>query len=532
MKRNLWIAGLTAALSAGILFIAPQQVQAGVLPEGFSVSVPGGEESLDLSGMTAEEARGELEGYVNGMAEIPVSVAIDGNSFTASAGELGCHWENSGELGAAVDEYSGGNLLERFVHVKELEKNPPELSVKASLDDEKLAAFVNDNCAPYVREAADASIVRENGAFVITDEVTGLAVDMGATKAALDKALAEGLSGGVSVEAVVTETAPRIRRADLETITDVLGTFSTNFNAGSRSRTKNLVTGSGKINGAVLMPGDQFSAYEYLTPFTIENGYAPATSYENGRSVDSIGGGACQLTTTLYNAALRSELEIVQRQNHSMTVSYVNPSEDAAIAGTYKDLKFKNNYETPVYIEGTISGNTLTFTIYGKETRPANRTLEFVSETLGTIDPGAPTETVDNSLAPGARVKVSSGHIGKKSRLWKVVYVDGVETERSILHTDTYMASKSVYRVGPAAPAAPAVTEPTAPAETQPAETQPAETQPSGPAGEAFGPGSETAPVSPAAPAPDASAPAPDTSVPVSPAAPSQESAPQSPAAG
>lgn len=267
------------------------------------------------------------------------------------------------------------------------------------------------------------------------------------------------------------------------------------------------------------MPGDQFSAYEYLTPFTIENGYAAAGSYENGRTVDSIGGGACQLCTTLYNAVLRAELEVTQRQNHSMTVGYVKPSEDAAIAGTYKDLKFKNNYETPIYIEGSVSGNTLTFTAYGRETRPSNRTIEFVSETLGTIDPGAPTEKVDNSLAPGARVKESSGHVGKKSRLWKVVYVDGVETEREILHTDTYMASKAVYRVGPAAPAAPAVTEPTAPAETQPAQTQPAETQPAGPASDSQGPAGEA--VSPVSPAPDGAAqsPAAPPSDPVSPAA-------------
>lgn len=86
---------------------------------------------------------------------------------------------------------------------------------------------------------------------------------------------------------------------------------------------------------------------------SLENGYKTATAYENGRSVDSIGGGVCQISTTLYNAALYAELEIIQRQNHSMSVSYVKPSMDAAIAGTYKDLKVKNSYDTPIYIEDT-----------------------------------------------------------------------------------------------------------------------------------------------------------------------------------
>ena len=503
MKRNLWTAGLTAALSAGILFMQPVIAEAGILPEGFSVA-GAGDEALDFSGQTAEEASGKLEEYVGSMAEEKISISIDGTSFSSTAGDLGLYWENKEELNAAIGEYSGGNLLERFARTEKLEKEPLSLAVKASLDDEKLSAFGNDNCAPYVREARDASISRENGAFVITDEEIGLGVDFEATREALNTALNQGISDSISVEAVVTEAEPRIRRSDLESISDVLGTFSTNFNAGDRSRTQNLKTGAGKINGTVLMPGDEFSAYTWLTPFTIENGYAAAGSYENGRTVDSIGGGACQLCTTLYNVVLRAELEVTQRQNHSMTVGYVKPSEDAAIAGTYKDLKFKNNYDTPIYLEGSVAGNTLTFTAYGKDTRPEGRTVEFVSETLGTTDPGTPVEKPDPSLAPGARVKESSGHVGKKSRLWKVVYENGVETGREILHTDTYMASKAVYRVGPAAPSVPAVTEPSAPAETQPQENAPVQEQPSGPAG----PASE--PVSPAAPAADpASVPAP-----------------------
>ena len=263
------------------------------------------------------------------------------------------------------------------------------------------------------------------------------------------------------------------------------------------------------------MPGEEFSAYVYLTPFTIANGYAAAGSYENGRVVDTIGGGACQLCTTMYNAALQAEMEITQRQNHSMVVGYVKPSQDAAIAGTIKDLKFKNPYDAPIYIEGAVSGGTLTFTIYGKETRPANREVKYVSETLGASDPGAPSIKVDPSLRPGAKVLEQSAHRGLRSRLWKYVYVDGVETEKEILHTDTYMASKAIYRVGPELPAVAPVLPPEQPA--APAETQPA--VPSGPASD--GPASEIAP--PTAPAPVPEAPA-------APAAPEAPAAPADPA--
>lgn len=315
----------------------------------------------------------------------------------------------------------------------------------------------------------------------MTPSAIGRAVDVAATKQALDAALANGLEEPVSATAVVSEVKPAITTEDLSTIKDVLGTFSTSFSSSGASRSKNLQVGAGKINGRVLMPGETLSGYECMHPFTLANGYATASAYENGQVVDSVGGGVCQIATTLYNTVLRAELAVAQRQNHSMVVGYVKPSEDAAIAGTYKDIKFTNNYSTPIYVEGYTSGKTLTFTIYGKETRPANRTFEFVSETLSVTDPGAPKEVVDPAMPPGSRKQVQSAHKGMKSRLWKVVYVDGVEQSRELLHTDTYNSSKAIVKVGPAAPAVAIPSEtPGVPVETPPV-TIPAETAPAEP---------------------------------------------------
>ena len=244
------------------------------------------------------------------------------------------------------------------------------------------------------------------------------------------------------------------------------------------------------------MPGETLSGYECMHPFTIENGYFTAAAYENGQVVDSVGGGVCQIATTLYDASLAAELEITQRQNHSMIVTYVKPSMDAAIAGTYKDIKITNNYSTPIYIEGTTAGKTLTFTIYGKETRPANRKVEYISETLSKSDPGAPQQKVDHSLMPGQTKKVQSAHIGYKSRLWKVVTVDGVEKERTILHTDTYNPSKAIVLVGPAAPEVPpAVENPAQSSETTPEQAAPAETAAPQPSqSQVVGPGAASQP--------------------------------------
>lgn len=511
MKRKLCITGLSVCImAAGLTLAAPFTAAAGVPSDQFPDGVYVGDHNL--GGMTKEEAGKTIADYVEGLSGQEITLSIDGEEVKTTAADLGFHWSNPEAVEEASKTYEGGNLIKQYMVLKDLEVSPVKIPLETQVDSEKVTSFVTEKCAPYMTEAKDATIVKEGDQFVVTPEEVGRAIDVEATKAALDEALKGGMEQPVKAEAVVTVTQPSRTQEALSTIQDQLGAFTTKFNAGNGSRTKNLKTGVSKINGQVLMPGEELSAYVCLTPFTVANGYATAASYENGRVVDTVGGGACQICTTLYNTVLRSELEVTQRQNHSMIVTYVDPSADAAIAGTYKDLKFKNNYSTPIYVEGFVSGSSLTFNIYGKETRPANRTVKYVSETLNVTDPGAPTLKVDPSLAPGQRITEQTAHKGMKSRLWKYVYVDGVETDRELLHTDTYNASKSIVRVGPDAPAAAPVT----PVET-PEETQAQQNEPQTPSGMEYGPGMDSAgasgpgaPAAPASPAETEAAPGPE----------------------
>ena len=137
---------------------------------------------------------------------------------------------------------------------------------------------------------------------------------------------------------------------------------------------------------------------------------------------------------------------MTERSGHSMIVNYVDPSADAAIAGEYKDFKFKNSTDAPIYIEGYANGSTITFTIYGQETRPSNRKVSFVSETLSTTDAGVKFEA--SSDAVGTISRTQGAHQGKSARLWKVVTVDGVEQSRDIFNKTTYKASPAIYSVG------------------------------------------------------------------------------------
>ncbi len=513
-KVNIW-GTFFAAAAAAVFFAGPAYGKERTLPDGFFVG------EVRLGGMTEEQARQAIAAEAGRLSGRRITLDIAGNPSSVTAEKLGVSWSNEDVVEKAMDQISSGNLVRQYMVRKDTEKNPVRIPLETRVDEGKVESFVKSQTEGLMAEPQNASIIRVDGAFQITPGVSGKVVDVAATKMALDQALLNQAGDEVIAAAVVAERQPDIVEEDLASIGDVLGTFTTDFSSSGSSRSGNLSNGASKINGHVLMPGETLSGYECMHPFTTANGYYTAAAYEGGRVVDSIGGGVCQIATTLYNAALRAELEITQRQNHSMVVGYVKPSMDAAIAGTVKDIKITNNYSTPIYVEGYTENRKLTFTIYGKETRPENRTVEYVSETLSSISPGAPAEQVDPSMAPGSRRQVQSAHRGVKSRLWKVVTVDGVETERTLLHTDTYNASKAIVLVGPPAPVP-------VPAEPQPSEAiqpNPGEINIPGQTGEGSNPETSAPSENPAP-----STAAPETSAPVQAPPAAASETPQTPA--
>ena len=203
-------------------------------------------------------------------------------------------------------------------------------------------------------------------------------------------------------------------KKELSAIKDVLGTYTTSYAGSASGRCANVENGASLINGTVLYPGESFSVYSKVAPFTAANGYHLAGSYSNGQTVQTYGGGICQVSTTLYNAVLRAELNVTERLNHSMTVHYVPLSADAAISGTDKDLKFTNNLDHQ------------TLSVRG----PSEKVIK------------------DNTMEEGKRVVESNGRTGYTARLWKVVYIDGKETKRTQVNSSSYMSTPSVVRVG------------------------------------------------------------------------------------
>lgn len=443
---------MTAALlTAGIFlftnenYIKADEPKGKVIKEGVYIG------GIDVSGMTAKEATKEVDAYVADLEERWITLVGPKNTLRYQLKDLGLTANTSIAVQEAVGIGNSGSFIKRFKDLQDLETEEYVVDMGLTIDKQLTANKINDKRSKIDIKAINNGLKRENGVFVYAPGQDGNEVDIVTSVNELNAHIGTDWEIAPIENAKFTLTSsvshPRGTKEQVSVVKDLLGTFTTNYKSSGWGRAKNVENGAEKINGTILYPGDEFSVYEAVNPFTKENGYELAGSYLNGETVESFGGGICQVSTTLYNAVLNAELEITQRYNHSMIVTYVDPAADAAIAGTYKDFRFKNNYDFPVYIEAVYKNRNLTFNVYGVEKRDANRKVSYISEIVTTNDPE--TEyTLSSSKSVGSYVQTRSKHIGYVAKLWKVVTVNGVEKEKTQVNKSTYKASCKKVTIG------------------------------------------------------------------------------------
>ena len=224
------------------------------------------------------------------------------------------------------------------------------------------------------REAKDATLIWVNGSIRTTESRRGFTVDKAATFASAEQVFAEamdklstGWADGISVRVFVSGevTAPKFTTETAERCNTKIAEFTTTYQGAGTGRAGNIAAGAAHLHGRVILPGEEFSTATALMPFTEENGYASGGTYINGELSESIGGGVCQLSTTLYNALLRTTLTVTGRYPHSLPVGYIPLGQDAAIAGDYKDLCFRNNTTAPILLLCTVDGEEVKVTLSG-----------------------------------------------------------------------------------------------------------------------------------------------------------------------
>ena len=409
---------------------------------------------IDVGGMTKEEAEVAVETYVESQKPTVIMLeAANGGTVETTAGELGMTWINREIVEEAVNIGQVGNVITRYKIMKDLQHDNIHYELEYSYDINAINQILTQESVQFDTSAVDAVLTRENKEFKVQEGKSGYMVDVESSIDTVYNYMLEEWDGSpTSIPLVIDEQLPRGNAEDLAQVKDVLGSYTTSFKSSGKARSANVENGCKLINGVTLYPGDEFSMLAEITPFTEANGYYMAGSYSNGKVVDSLGGGICQVSTTLYNAVLLAELEVTKRYNHSMIVSYVDPSADAAIAESAgKDFKFVNNTDAPVYVEGIVKDKKITVNIYGKETRDPGREVIYESEILEKIPPSADVIYIDTSKSIGY-IEKDSAHIGYKARLWKVVKENGVEVERTQVNSSNYKMTPRYATVGVATP--------------------------------------------------------------------------------
>lgn len=435
---------LGAALLCLIMIVPAYADDNAVIKEGVYAG------PVDLSGMTAEEAESAVQSYVDsiGNAELTLN-AVSGNTVTVNTSGFGISWGNREIISDAVSLGRSGNVIRRFKDLSDLKKHKKVYDLELAFDNEAVRQVIENQCCVYDMKPVNAELIPgDNGTFSIIEGRDGQEVNVDASVAAVEDYFNSGTGSG-AVDLVVDVVKPKGDTETLSKIRDKLGSFTTKYETSGADRSANVATGCRHINGTLLYPGEQFSVYEHVSPFTEENGYHLAGSYLNGLVVESLGGGICQVSTTLYQAVLRAELQIDERSNHSMVVDYVPHGGDAAIAGTAKDFKFTNNTEYPIYISGQTGGKAITFSIYGVETRDPARSLEFESVELSKEEPVGDKVIADPSQ-PAGYVHNQSAHTGYHCEFWKIIKVNGEEKDRVKINTSYYKAVPRTISIGTA----------------------------------------------------------------------------------
>lgn len=441
-KLGFWIAGTLVLVAGGFgAFVALQE---GTTPAGTTLA---GE---DVSGMTRSELEAAMrEWWLEKQTAVlqPTSHMLAEQPEPMSLASLGIEpdWRATfdGVPMTGVMDSLTGDVPEGVAIKVVWRQNGGEFG--------GLAAFVEDNALPV----EEARVEFREGKFVRTYEIPSFALD---AEGVGDAALSAMVAQKPTFELPMQAAEARITKELVDSIQVVVSSFSTTFSAGNRNRTHNIKLAADAISGVILMPGEEFSYNGTVGRRTAKSGYKLAGVYANGRHEVDIGGGICQVSTTLFNAVALADLEITNRLNHSMPVPYVSVGRDATVDYDRIDFKFRNSFDQPIAVSSEVIGGKITFYVLG--TRKLD--YEVRLETTGHSSWGTTVKYVsDPSLGAGKTRVIEKGSSGRKCTTWRVAERDGEVLRREQMFESIYRASPRIIARGSAKPKSPEVEPPT-----------------------------------------------------------------------
>lgn len=356
------------------------------------------------------------------------SYSIDGNNLIITSGKAGNVIKSEEFKDLIVDKLTSANYNTDPIEV------PVEEAKPDSIDIDKIHSEI-------YKEAKDAYYTKDP--FAVYPSSNGLDFSISVDEA---KQMISTPNETYTIPLKTLYPDVTTNEIGTEAFPDMLATYSTSYASSNANRSTNIALAASKINGTVLMPGEEFSFNGTVGKRTASAGFKTATVYSNGQVTTDYGGGICQVSSTLYNSVLRANLEITNRVNHTFTVGYVPIGLDATVSWGSPDFKFKNSRSYPIKIVATTSNKRLTISVYGLK-EDVEYEVELVSYKTGTV-PYSTVYTTDSSLGKGKTKVVQSGSNGATSVAYKILKLNGKEVSRTLLSKDRYSPHNQIIARG------------------------------------------------------------------------------------
>ena len=382
--------------------------------------------NTEMMDSIVEDVSTKLPGLV-----VEYTYCIEDDELIITPGKAGIAL-NEEEFRNGILNRFAGNILnkdESIMKIPVVNKEPDDIDI------EKIYEEIHT-------EPQDAYIKKDPFEIVVDKDGVDFDISMEEAK----KIVSEKGKEEYIIPLKITKAKKTVKDLGSKAFPDRLSRYSTRYDASNRDRSTNLELSAKKINGTVLLPGEEFSYNKVVGKRTIENGYKNAAVFSNGRVEDGLGGGICQISTTLYNAVLLANLEITERRNHSFVTSYEDPGRDATVVYGVQDFKFKNSRKYPVKIEASVKNGVATMTVMGIK-EDVEYDVKIRAYKTATI-PYKTEKRKNANLAEGKEKVIQSGTNGCKAVCYRDLYLDGKKVKTELLSRDTYSTMKRIVEVG------------------------------------------------------------------------------------
>lgn len=402
-------------------------------------------ENVDFTGKTKEEVLSEInKTFGDVIFEKKVEIKAGEKVYSIGFEELKAKYNIIETVNKAFEYGRELGFVDKFKFIKNPQNKEFQLNFTYAKEpiDEVIAKMEED----INKQPINATIkYLGNSKFEVKEDVKGAKLDSEKLVLDINKRI-QSESEDLKVVAPIETLVAKITGKQLRTIDSNIGSFSTSYTSSGANRSSNIDLATKAINGTVLMPGKVFSFNDTVGERTREKGYKEAHVIVNGEYVDGLGGGICQVSSTLYNAVLLAGLEIVERHHHTYPSSYVPMGQDATVDYGNLDIRFENNGEYPIYISAYTKNKHEYFTIFSNS--ELNKTEEKIWNDVYRKYPASYKIIKDANLPKGTEKIDKKAHTGYKVNVYRVIYENGVKVKTETMSSDYFVPVNGVKRVG------------------------------------------------------------------------------------